>query len=235
MLIRQENILMIKLALLGKNILHSRSPQIYAELYDNNVEYTLLDIDEERKIPTLDEIFNDQEGLSITAPYKTHFMNDVEMDDVVRSIGGVNCIKKVGDKFEATNTDYLAAKEIFQREKYHNRQIVVLGSGTMANMFNIIFNELDIEYIQFSRSKDGDLNSINYEQQFDLNKLLIINCCSRAFHFNLSLSKNTIFWDMNYKHAFHESSLTNQLTYIDGSELLYLQAVAAKKFWNFTL
>ncbi|WP_419168921.1 hypothetical protein [Halobacteriovorax sp.] len=226
---------MIKLALLGKSIHHSKSPDIYAELFNNEVEYTLLDIAKPQSIPSLDEIFKEQMGLSITAPYKTHFINAVEMDTTVRKIGGINCIKKEGSQYIATNTDYLAAKEIFLRENYNEREVVVLGSGTMAKMFNVLFDELNIDYVQYSRKVDGNLNDINFEQEFNLDKLLIINCCARVFHFNLSLSRNTIFWDMNYKHSFHESSLTNKLTYIDGSELLYLQAVAAKKFWNFTL
>ncbi|WP_412463552.1 hypothetical protein [Halobacteriovorax sp. RT-2-6] len=226
---------MLKLGLLGKDIQHSKSPQIYDELYSGQVEYSLLDVSSEDKIPCLKDIFKTLQGLSITAPYKKHFLNDVILEESVRKIGAINCIKFDGTQFYGTNTDFLAVKEIILNNSYHKKDIVMLGDGAMTDMFKVLFEELNISYHQFSRRKDGDLNAVKYEQYVELDNLLIINCCARQFQFNLSLSTKSIFWDMNYSHPFHHSFLSNKLTYIDGSELLYLQAVAAKKFWNFTL
>ncbi|MGI4991358.1 hypothetical protein ACRXCV_01940 [Halobacteriovorax sp. GFR7] len=226
---------MLKLGLLGKNIQHSKSPEIYNELFDGQVEYSLLDINDEKDIPQLEEIFSNLQGLSITAPYKKHFLNDVSLEESVKEIGAINCIKYDGTQFFGTNTDYLAAKEIILNNSYEQKEIVMLGDGAMTNMFKVLFKELNINYHQFSRKKNGDLNSIKYDSFVSLDKALIINCCARQFQFNSVLSKNSIFWDMNYSHEYHQSFLSNKLTYVDGSELLYLQAVEAKKFWNFTL
>ncbi len=235
MLIKQENTSMLKLALLGKGISHSKSPSIYHELFDGKVDYQLLDIDSADKIPRLEELFSKIHGLSITAPYKRHFLKKVIMEDDVRKLEAINCIKRSGDVFEATNTDYLAAKEIMLRENYTSKEIVILGDGAMAKMFNILLEKLGVKWTQYSRRQNGDLNHINYEHLHNLDNLLIINCCGRGFDFSQPMSKKSIFWDMNYEHKHNQSFLSNKLTYVDGYELLYLQALAAKKFWDFTL
>ncbi len=59
-----------KLALIGKNISHSKSPEIYNKLLNNQVEYTLLDCDTVDAIPSLDELMKKFDGVSITSPYK---------------------------------------------------------------------------------------------------------------------------------------------------------------------
>lgn len=226
---------MIRLALLGKDIQHSRSPEIYKELYENKLIYKLIDIPRVENVPALEDIFSSVDGLSITAPYKRHYLKSVHMEDEVRRLDAINCVVNRDGQYYATNTDYLAAKEIILRENYQKKDIVLFGDGAMANMFKVLLSELKIGFKQYSRKADGDLNLIDFGQTHNLTNCLIINCCSRSFHFKGKLLNQTIFWDMNYSHDFHSTSLSNQLTYIDGYELLYLQAVAAKKFWNFTL
>ncbi|MFG1516028.1 hypothetical protein ABMA71_15530, partial [Halobacteriovorax sp. ZH3_bin.1] len=125
---------MLKLGLLGKNIQHSKSPEIYNELFDGQVEYSLLDINDEKNIPQLEEIFSNLQGLSITAPYKKHFLNDVSLEESVKEIGAINCIKYDGTQFFGTNTDYLAAKEIILNNSYEQKEIIMLGDGAMTNM-----------------------------------------------------------------------------------------------------
>ena len=43
-----------KLALIGKNISHSKSPEIYNKLLNNQVEYHLLDYPSINEIPEMD-------------------------------------------------------------------------------------------------------------------------------------------------------------------------------------
>ena len=52
-----------KLALIGKNIAHSKSPEVYKTLLDNNVEYTLLDFISENEIPKLSELLKTFDGI----------------------------------------------------------------------------------------------------------------------------------------------------------------------------
>ena len=68
-----------KLALIGRNIAHSKSPEIYSKLLENNVDYHLLDYPSVDQIPSLDYFSKNFEGISITSPYKEVFINDVEL------------------------------------------------------------------------------------------------------------------------------------------------------------
>ena len=66
------------------------------------------------------------------------------------------------------------------------------------------------------------------------NKSIVINCCSRDYHFSGLLRKNIVlFWDLNYSMSYStDSVLYGNNIYCDGKELLHLQAKHALKFWD---
>lgn len=219
---------MKKLGLLGKNIAHSKSKKMYEEILDTEVDYTLFDFEFPNDIPTLEELFEKVDGLSITSPYKKHFLENVRMDDKVKNLKAINCIKKFEDRFFATNTDYLAVKELIQTFEFES--IVLLGNGAMANITSTVLSELNLNYLHFFRSKSGDISELDLTQY---NKCLVVNSCSRSFLFKGQLSKNSTFWDYNYSNQDQKNACTNS-GYVDGLSLLRLQAVHALSFWNKT-
>ena len=140
---------MISLALLGKEISHSKSQELYTELLSQKLIYTKYDIHDFKDIPTLDKIFEKSSGLSITSPYKRHFLSQVHMTEEIKGLNAINCIKRISDnKYEGTNTDYLALKDIFKQliQKYKTLEFVILGAGSMSNVTQIIAKELDISF-----------------------------------------------------------------------------------------
>jgi len=64
---------MISLALLGKNISHSKSREVYEELLAEKIDYKIYDCPSPSDIPSLDAFFKKHKGLSITSPYKKFF------------------------------------------------------------------------------------------------------------------------------------------------------------------
>ena len=66
---------MIKLALVGKDIQHSRSGEIYRRLLKTDIQYDLLDYENSALIPPAADLFKVYDGISITSPYKKHFLN----------------------------------------------------------------------------------------------------------------------------------------------------------------
>ena len=103
---------MLKFGLLGKNIQKSRSKEMYEKILGTEVDYCLFDFANENDIPQLSDLLSKLQGLSITAPYKKHFLSDVKIKGGLESLEAINCIRKSEDGFEATNTDYLACEEI---------------------------------------------------------------------------------------------------------------------------
>lgn len=221
---------MHKLALVGKNIQHSRSQEIYERILNQPVDYTLLDYQSSAEIVAASKLLELFEGVSITAPYKTHFLNQI--DELQSPINVVNCLKKENGKIIGTNTDYLACKEILQN--YVNNdfsKIVLLGDGSMADVVKNILEKMKLDFDQLSRK----LNNLTKDKIDDLSsdKTLIINTCARQFTFPGELKASILFWDMNYNLEHHARAFAEApAQYVDGIELLELQAKYALSFWN---
>lgn len=222
----------MNLALLGKGIQHSLSPNLYRKLLGESVNYKLLDF-EEFEIPSLEYIFknNELDGLNITSPYEKFFIQDVTIPrDFVQRIGGINCIKQSNGRFYGENTDELAFKQLFDKhlKEYNFKKIVLLGDGTMANMIKLVLESYDINVVQRSRRVDQNIAKLDIDHSEYLNTA-IINACSRSYTYDGPLSSDILFWDMNYKMDKHKFKIPN---YIDGEELLELQARLAIDFFK---
>ncbi len=227
---------MIKLGLLGANISHSRSKEMYESLIGDKVDYKLIDIPLGEDVPDIKNYFGDMGlmGLSITYPYKKYFLEKVTIEnDLIKSLAAINCIEKRGDDFFATNTDYLAALHLLT----HNylgmySHFILLGSGNMAQVFETAFKKLKVDFVSFNRRKDGDLNKLDYQSIIKSKKTLIINTCSRQFEFSPRERIDCGFWDMNYSFEPHQKLEQNGLVYHEGLDLLLEQAKFALKFWK---
>ncbi len=151
---------MINLALLGKNIDHSKSPIIYKKFFEK-FSYKLLDYQDKVFIPSLKELFDKHNllGLNITSPYKGHFLDQIDFSSpIVKKLGLINCIKKRGEKFFSENTDYFAVKYFLKKfYKKNYKQFILLGNGSMAKITLDILDELshiyDISYFHYYRKK----------------------------------------------------------------------------------
>lgn len=223
---------MLKLALIGKNISHSKSKSIYESLIDSPFEYDLLDYENAADIPPAKSLLEKYDGINITAPYKTHFISQIRD---ISKLGIVNVLRKNNEKIEGTNTDVLAVEKILER--YLKSDIVdirILGSGAMAKVCKLYLEKNQVPFTQFSR-RTKNLNEV-----FDIPlktdfSTLVINTCARDYIFNNSGSSKYHFWDMNYSMPEHEEHFLNlDVSYIDGLEQLSLQAKYALSFWNLT-
>jgi len=224
---------MIKLALLGKDIQHSKSPEMYKKIYDQEIDYQFIDKQSPEEIPDLEEIFSNVNGLSITAPYKEHFLSSVSMKDDIEKLHAINCIKFDGKKFCATNTDYTAMSEILNELDFRDKEIFILGSGAMARITKIFLESEGKIFSQISRREDGDITSVNLIERKQTDQdTLVINSCARSYEFSGSLPINTTFWDYNYSHNHNKEYVEKIAEYVDGIDLLFRQAIHATHFWN---
>lgn len=228
----------MKLGLLGYPITHSLSPKLYNDLLGPKLtSYELFSYPTPDDIPEISFFASKLDGLNITSPYKAHFLSAVDIDsEIVRKLGAINTISFKPRKPVATNTDLLAVEEILANfQKAHKRlKVLLLGDGAMARLTNLVASAKQIPVQQFSRKTNSDLSNLDL-QNFQENgtQNIIINSCSRDFVFKGKVSGEEIFWDYNYSFLPHQNTLPSLVkSYVDGQEMLLLQAKAAINFWS---
>ena len=160
---------MIHLALVGRDISHSKSPDIYRSFLGDKLKYKLLDYKEPSDIPSLEKIFknNSLNGLSITSPYKTHFLKEVIVENsLVKSLGVINCIGYKENTFVATNTDLLACHKIVERLflQKPKSEVIILGDGSMTKILSYCLEALGRSYKIYSRKSNGALEKLSFNQ-----------------------------------------------------------------------
>ncbi len=227
------------LGLLGFPISHSLSPTLYQEILGTDVRYDLLEYSVASQIPLLSELGKIYNGLNITTPYKDHFVKEVEFEiEAFADLGIINALSFVDGRVFATNTDYSAVEFILSRyqTQYPQLKVLLLGSGAMAWMTEVIASSLDVPLIQLSRNLGFDLNTIDLGLYQDQNaQILVINATSRKFTFTGKLNLDYLFWDYNYSYLADPMHISRQVKeYRDGQEMLKLQAIAAVEFWKRT-
>ena len=217
----------VSLALIGRFIAHSKSPQIYQQIIGPGVKYDLIDRDHGNLLPSLEELFEKYDGISITAPYKKHYINHVEMLDEYSTIG-VNCIRKRRGQFEGILSDAPALKFYLDQylQLYSKYPIILLGNGAMAELVRFFLSKMNLSYTQYSRSLGYSMRGF----KLDLSPMLIINTCSRDYVFEGRLHPQSVFWDLNYDFSPHVF-LKHQCTYLDGMGMLLKQAEYSVNFW----
>lgn len=229
----------MKLGLLGYPITHSLSPKLYQTFIPDELEsYELFSYANATDVPPLSFFSSKLDGLNITAPYKKHFIKQIEIhSSLVKTIGAVNCLAFPDDgHVVGTNTDVLAVVEILKNylSSYPSLKIILLGDGVMAQVTKLVADDLKIGLSQYSRKVHPDLSRLDISSMSETAvQTLIINSCSRDFVFQGPLSGDEIFWDYNYSFLPHQNSLPSRVkSYQDGQEMLNLQAKAAIKFWK---
>lgn len=228
----------MRLALLGYPVAHSLSPSLYREILgDRLTSYDLLELRNPGEIPSLAELSRSFDGLSITSPHKSHFFPQLVVDSqLVRELRAVNTIAFRGGAFYGTNTDVIAVEEILTRlrDTHGELDLIVLGDGVMARLTTAIADSLNISFRQFARRRGDDLQNLDLSSETP-NQTVIVNACARDFVFRGQLHPNSIFWDYNYSFKPHQNTLPFKvMSYVDGQEMLRLQALAAVKFWSAT-
>lgn len=218
----------IRLALIGKNIQGSQSPNVYKKLLDQAFEYSLIDCNDERDLPSLADLRSQYNGVSITSPYKKKYLRNVEVvGEYNQSINALSFNNQ--NQVTGINTDYLAVRELLQKRYNTFSDIVIIGDGSMSEVLQKVCTEAGRFYQVLSR-KQKNLSLINEVKQ----GALIVNTCSKEYVFKTQ-SPRLIgkFWSLNYGNLAEQEYLMSQaIPYENGMELLTLQAKYALSFWG---
>ena len=225
---------MIKLGLLGKSIQHSLSQKMYEDILGKKIHYTLFDYPSSLDIPDLPNLFRNVDGLSITAPYKQHFVAKLNLSAEAIQANAVNCINQNNaNQFLGHNTDSLACAELINKYLVNQySDIIVLGNGPMARIFLFLLRERSFNVYHVYRHDKFSINDFDM-RTMGHKRICIINCCSRGVVFSPEVHKCRVelFWDLNYGQGNLFSGLYDN-NYLDGIELLKLQAKFALNIWE---
>lgn len=220
---------MRSLGLIGRNIQHSKSKDVYELILKEEVDYHLFDYNSQAEIPSFTSILNKVPSISITAPYKKYAFEQIDKYVGDFNLNTVNAIKIKNSIVYGTNTDAIAFLKIFNKlfNKFDN--VYILGDGAMSDMICALLK--DSVNLQVLSRKNKKISNSQYYSLTD--KVLLINTCSRSFNFTFNLKNNYYFWDMNYEMPEHRSHfLKMNVAYLDGYSLLIEQAKFALSFWN---
>lgn len=226
---------MINLALIGKDISHSKSAKIYERLLGESINYDLLDCSSENEIPPLDQLSKKYQGLNITSPYKKFFFNDVALSNDIKFLGAINCISFEDSGAQGTNTDYLALLGIIDDfiNLYPKIYFIIFGDGVMSKVTQNVLDKLGMEYEVVSRKSFPSISQYKINQNLlsKNDQVILFNACSRDFIYKGDLPLGVTFYDYNYDFLPHKEHFFDQeCLYIDGIELLERQATYALEF-----
>ena len=220
-----------KMALIGKNISHSKSKEVYQSILPQTyIDYDLLDYSSEAELETIKNAIQKYHGVSVTAPYKRAMFNLCEqVDESVRFLEAVNALKVVKGELLGTNTDYLASNELIDQYKVREAShVLVLGDGSMSRVIVELLKRKGIEHDVLSR-KQGNLKGF---ETGITNGSIVINTCSREYRLP-KIKQKVIVWDLNYGMDEHQTMYDNSnVFYINGYELLISQAKYALQFFS---
>ncbi|MDE7087663.1 MAG: shikimate dehydrogenase [Clostridia bacterium] len=124
---------MIKLAVIGKDVSQSVSPQIHnfiAGLLNIEITYEKISIPEEEFESRIESIFAEYDGFNVTIPYKLSViphLNSVEGD--AAAFGAVNTV--LSKSRRGFNTDGLGFMQMLENEgiEVNGQKVLLLGAG----------------------------------------------------------------------------------------------------------
>ena len=239
-----------KFGLIGKNIDYSFSKKYFSEKFKKeNLDCTYSNFDIEN-ISLIESILqkNGISGYNVTIPYKQEIIKFLdEIDEVAKTIGAVNTIKKIDNKNIGFNTDSIGFEKslipLIENKKLDSA--LILGAGGAAKAIKYVLKKLKINYSTVSR-KEGKSEFI-YENLNDviINRFkMIINCSPVGTFPNINKCPNIPYKHLTKEHVLYDL-VYNPIESLflrrgrelgcktkNGLEMLEIQANESWRIWN---
>lgn len=145
---------MIHLAVIGKVLAHSLSPEIHRYMYEKlGIEgtYEKLELTPD-EVPCIAKIMREKNlsGVNVTMPYKETVMEYLDvLGEDAKAIGAVNTILLKDGKTYGYNSDYVGVCYMFDSHdvKLRGKEIVILGNGGAAHALIYAMKEAETKKI----------------------------------------------------------------------------------------
>ncbi|WP_279526243.1 shikimate dehydrogenase [Staphylococcus gallinarum] len=182
----------MKYAVIGNPIDHSLSPAMhnanFEALHDEDASYEAIDIPQE-KFHLIKEIITEKgiEAFNVTIPHKENIIPYLdEIDSQSETVGAVNTVKIVNDKWIGYNTDGIGyvtgLKQVYP--DLEHAYILMLGAGGASKG---IANELT-KYVQPKLTVANRTMSRFDNWNLDINKISLIDAESALSEFDIIIN-----------------------------------------------
>ena len=242
--------------LIGKSLIHSYSPEIFAKKFSKDKiagEYRLFEMENLDGLREMIAQMPSLCGLNVTIPFKLSVVPYLdELDSVARITGSVNVIKISRKKSEiylkGYNTDAYGFEKTLLPLLRNRSEVraLILGTGGAAHTVAYILRKRGV-YFYFVSRKPVKVESLRYswlDKQLLRNNKLIINTTPVGLYPRVDecpiipyehLNSRHILYDMIYnpeetlflKKGKEQGAITK-----NGMEMLQLQADRAWKIWR---
>lgn len=231
--------------LLGKNVSHSYSQDVYKHL---GHDYKIMDLKEEKFDKFIQE--KNFKGLNITMPYKKRVIKFLDnIDEIAQKLGVINTVINKDGRLFGFNNDYYGLKYLINKNQIQvsGKKILVLGSGATADTAEAVLKDLKAHTItKVSRKKKKNVltyDEISRAHSYDV----IINTTPVGMYPNsnetpldlnlftkLEAVIDVIYNPLKTKLIIQAEKL--QIPAVGGLEMLVAQAVqSARLFFNETI
>lgn len=237
--------------LIGKHILHSKSAELFNEVFFPYHEYHFFELESIKMISELIESNKKLCGFNVTIPYKNKILEYLdEVDDIAQKVHAVNTVivERENNKIfmKGYNTDILGFDKAYKQilSKKHTFALI-LGTGGAAKAVEFVLNKYNIPYYFVSRTTKSN-NTILYSdlinQNFDIS--LIVNATPVGMFPNINetiaLPENVFKAKPNCIDLIYNPEQTNFIKKakehgcysVNGLQMLKLQAYEAWKIWG---
>ncbi|MBE9468876.1 MAG: AAA family ATPase [Bacteroidetes bacterium] len=232
-------------AVTGKPILHSKSPDIFNNIFANenvpNIYFRLAASNAQEAIQSFKTL--KLSGMSVTAPCKTNIIQLIDYTHIdAKKINAVNTVVNKNGKISGFNTDFISIINSLKNKNIEiaNKQCLVIGAGgaaravvyalTTKNAKVTIVNRTIIKAKLLSTEFNCSYDSFEKLEANIVKAEIIVNCLpvNIEIPFDKLLNKNQVLIDMVYKKSsFTEAAQKIGCTLIKGEEILINQAIPA--------
>ena len=171
---------MYKIALLGRDIGYTKSPEVHAAIADcvkSQIRFDVVDVPYDRLGATVNRLLAEYDGFFVTKPYKSEIKRFIDSD-----LPSVNVVRSK-DK-AAFNTDgkgfIRALDRNFEEWKTNVKSALVLGTGGAAHSVVSALTEMNVKTYVLGRTV---MNAVRLAAMYDGAELyynqaaqLIVNC-----------------------------------------------------------
>ncbi|MDR0668203.1 MAG: hypothetical protein LBF90_06270 [Prevotellaceae bacterium] len=240
---------MMKFALTGQQIMHSKSPALFAAAYHNHRRYS-YELLPATTIGQAMSLFHSLSllGMNVTAPYKQKVLVYLDkFSKEVEQVGAANVVLRQGGQLVAYNTDVVGVTDAFIQNgvAIQGKTALVLGAGGAGQAATYALKKGGARVFWANRSIAG-IKTVAKHYKVDCLPLddvskhlaevnLVVNTLpvmAPALE-NLPLNETHVVLDADYKHnPLAKLSAERHARYISGLSWLLWQAVPA--FFYFT-
>jgi Shikimate 5-dehydrogenase len=158
--------------LIGYPLGHSFSKRYFTEKFERegilDARYELFPLEDIALMPQLLAQRPELRGLNVTIPHKERILPFLhEMDDTVRAVGAVNCVRIGPDgRLTGFNTDVIGFEETVWAFAGGVARALVLGTGGAAKAAAYVLQKKGLPF-QFVSRSGTDGSTISYASAFD--------------------------------------------------------------------